>query len=351
MKFLSLKFFEPKVGSKIDFEIYVQSSEKKVLLLFNSETVFSEDEVARAKKYLEQKALFVREDQYMLIAKKSSDALSQAVSDGGTFDSEAGTQVTKVFFRSDELLSGQNGDQKLKTMVNMANNFVTDLLKTSKDERSSSLVEVLKGVANSDNEFVNHANQVAAISTMVGLMIENMNVENVIEINLGAILHGMGLAVMVKQPNAFFSQYANFQSFTPLAGSTNPDVLRKVIDKHFDGHNKFTSADNVVFLQHLALIETNIDKVKLDNIKSNSMSRTIADFRTILSAANEEGVRKANPYLSAKVLAVGDRLVSLMNYYKKNPTFVATAVRDLVELNSKTEIFDPKIIEKVSQMG
>ena len=235
MKFINMKSYDPQVGTQINFDIYVKTSDVKVLLLFKAETVFNQEDVDRCKKYLASSSMFIKEEDYLSMFKKETDDLKASIESGGDLDSTAGTKIAKSFFKSEELLSGSD---KLESMATMANAYVVDLLKSSKDQRTQTLVEMLKGLAHSSDEFITHANQVAAISTMIALMIENVSIDSIVEINLVSILHGMGLMVMSHQENEFFAQYADFGSFTESLGKTDQGVLQKVIEKHFNGHNK-----------------------------------------------------------------------------------------------------------------
>jgi len=349
MKLVNLQNFTPEIGQNLDFCIYLKTSDTKVLLLFNAQTLFNEEDLARYNKYNQPKCLFIKEEDYTKILNKEMANLQESIDSNEGIDAQAGLQAAKKIFSTGELLTSEG---KLDSMVNMANQFVVDLLKSSKDQRSQALVELLKDLSDNNDPFVNHANQVAAISTMIALMIEDVTLDYIIEINLVSILHGMGLMLMSNQKNEFFSNYADFNSFKELASKTDQAVTKKVIDKHFDGHNKLTTSDNVIFLQHLNFVELNLDKIKIKNIKPQSLLKTLSDFKTILVSANDVSQQTSNPYISAKILAVGDRLVSLMNFYKKNPEFVSLSIRDIEKINTQAKpIFDKKIIDKVSQMG
>lgn len=348
MKFITLKSYDPKVGTTINFEIYIKTSEVKVLLLFKVGTVFSQEDVERCKKYTAMNCLCIKEDDYLALFQEDTEHILASLENGGTLDTQAGSKIAQNFFKSEALLSGDN---KIESMTKMANTYVTELLKSSKDQRTQALVGILKGLVDSTDEFVTHANQVAGVSTMIAMMVEGVTLDNIVEINLVSILHGMGLMVMSHRENQFFNSYADFSSFKELVGKTDQVVLKKVIDKHFDGHNKLTTSDNVIFLQHLSLIEQNLDKIKIKNIKTAGLVKTIGDFKKIL-VVSTESTHEANPYVSAKILVIGDRLVSLLNFYRQNPTFIESAVRDLQQLNDQPKpIFDKKIIDKVSQLA
>lgn len=348
MKFVNCQNLKPAVGSTLSCDIYVKASEQKLVKMFNAQTEFSQEDLARFTKYHDSNVLYVKEEDYLLIFAKEAQDLKNAFVEKGEVDAEAGFAISKSFFKSENILQGEN---KLGSMVKMANQFVVDLLNSSKDQRTQALVEILKGLNTSDCIFVNHANQVAAISTMIALVVENVTIENIVEINLVAILHGIGLMHMSNQKNIFFDSYADVDSFKESVGKTDGAVVEKVVKKHFDGHNKLTTADNIIFFQHLTLIENNIDKIKIKNIKSPNIIKTISDFKKILGTT-EETKQAGNPYISAKILAVGDRLVSLMNFYEKNPGFFDSSVKEIKRINQvDNPIFDTKIIDKVSMMA
>lgn len=347
MKLVNLKNFQPVVDTSLSCDIFVKASEVKFILIFKKDMVLNAEDLTRCKKYNDMNCIFVKEEDYFSIFKKETTELKASLDKGGEINTRAGATISRNFFRSEELLSSDN---KLESMVNIANNFVVDLLSSSKEQRSIALMEMLKNLNVTDDLFINHANQVAAISTMIALMVENVTMDNIIEINLVSILHGMGLMLASNEKNDFFSRYADVSEFKESIGKTDLNTIKKVIDKHFDGHNKLTTSDNVIFLQHLSLVEQNIDKIKIKNIKSQSILKTIGDFKLILGAT-ETSTPTNNPYLSAKILVVGDRLVSLMNYYKKNPTFIEASIKALLEINeSPKPIFDKKIMAKISLM-
>jgi hypothetical protein len=347
MKFVNYQNLKPEIGSNLSCDIYVKASEQKVVLMFKAGSEFSLDDLTRFNKYHDSNVLFIREEDYLLMFAKESKDIKASFEANGEVDTKAGFAISKSFFNSEQILKGDN---KLDSMVKMANQFVVDLLNSSKDQRTQALVEILKGLNTSDNVFVNHSNQVAAVSTMIALMVENVSIENIVEINLVAILHGIGLMHMSSQQSEFFETYADISNFKESVGKTDVAVVNKVVAKHFDGHNKLTTADNIIFYQHLTLIEANIDKIKIKNIKSQNIIKTIADFKKILGTT-EETKQISNPYISAKILAVGDRLVSLMTFYEKNPAFFENSVKEIKRINEgEKPIFDTKIIEKVSMM-
>lgn len=348
MPFVNLKDYEPIIGTVLACDLYIKTSEQKVLLLFKTGSILNAEDIVRCKKYSQMNCMYAKEEDYLSLFKKETDDLKSSLDAGGEIDIKAGFKLSKTFFKSEALLSSDN---KLDSMMSVANQFVTDLLKSSKDHRSQALVDIMKELSSSEDVFINHINQVSAISTMIALMTENVTLENIIEINLVSILHGMGLMLVSNQQNAFFSNYADIANFKEAIGKTDQAIIKKILDKHFDGHNKLTTSDNVIFLQHLTLIEQNIDKIKIKNIKSQAILKTVSDFKMILGST-ESTALKSNPYISAKILVIGDRLVSLMNYYKKNDSFITSAIRALEELNkSPKPMFDIKIIEKVSQMA
>lgn len=347
MKFINYQNIKLVEGDRILCDLYVKASEQKLILIFKKDIVINNEDLIRITKYLDAKVLYVCEEDYLLMFNKEACNLKNSLDQNGVIDSEAGFIVSKNFFNSENFLQGDN---KLDSMVKMANQFVVDLLKNTKDHRGQALVEILKELNTSDSIFVNHSNQVAAVSTMIALIVENITIENIIEINLVAILHGIGLMHMSNQRDAFFETFADVSGFVELMGKTDPDVVDKVVKKHFDGHNKLTTADNVIFFQHLTLIETNIDKIKIKNLKSQSVLKTISDFKLILGLTKNTA-NQTNPYISAKILAVGDRLVSLMNFYSKNSAFFESSVKEINRINQvENPIYDKKIVDKVSLM-
>lgn len=335
----------PKKGMTLGCDFFIKASEVKIILLFKEGTELNDEDVVRLKKYNDMKVLLIKKEDFLVGLLDESEKLKSALDSNGKIDSKIGAEVSKKFFNSEAILQDDN---KLNSMVKMANKFVVDLLKGSKDQRTQALVEILKGLNNSECEFVNHANQVAAVSTMIALMVDNVVIENIIEINLVAILHGIGLMQMSNQKNSFFETYVEFDNFRESIMKTDQAVVEKVFKKHFDGHIKMTTADNIIFFQHLTLIENNMDKVKIKNIKSANVLKTISDLKKILGATDETK-STGNPYISAKILAVGDRLVSLMKFYEKNSAFFETSVKEIQRINQVDKpIYDKDIIEKVA---
>lgn len=347
MKFISFQYSKLNIGDTLACDIYVKASDKKLVLIFKKNTILNSEDLARISKYSEAQVLSIKEEDYLLMFGKESDALKKSLDTNGVIDTEAGYTISKNFFSSEAILEGEN---KLDSMIKIANEFVIDLIKNSKDARSQSLVEILKELSVNDNVFVNHSNQVAAISTMIALMVDNITIDNIVEINLIGVLHGLGLMLMSHQRNDFFDSFADTSQFKESVGKTDPETVEKVVKKHFDGHNKLTTADNIIFFQHLTLIENNIDKIRIKNLRSQNILKTIGDFKLILGLTKNTA-NHSNPYISAKVLAVGDRLVSLMNFYMKNPSFFECSIKEINRINQgDNPIFDQKILDKLNLM-
>ena len=202
-----------------------------------------------------------------------------------------------------------------------------------------------------DNRYVSHANQVTAISTMIALMIENTTLENIVEIAIGASFHAIGMACMVNENDSdFFAKLADTSNFD-MTGKTEIEAFRIIIEKHFLGHRKLTSSESVIYLKHLSFIEINIDKIKINGMKPSLLLRIIKDFKYIQSSLQNAPAKVENPYISSKILAIGDRLVSLMYFYNKSPMMIENAIRDLTELNNTASpAFDIKIMEKLNKI-
>lgn len=348
MKFVQVKEFSPALGSSSPCEIYIKTSDVKVLLLFRPDHLFDENDLDRCKKYCESKSLYIKEADYLLLLQEKANAVKKEITETGKIDHQSGTVISKRFFSSEDILTSED---KLESLVSMASNYVVDLLKSSKDERTKALTDILKGMSTNQSPFVSHANQVAAISTMIALMVEGVSLDNILEINLVAILHGMGLMHISKEEDSFFDQYADVSKFGESLTRTDLTAVKKVIDKHFDGHHKLTTSDNVIFLQHLTLIEQNIDKIKIKNIKNSGILKTLHDFK-VAQSSHENAKVSSNPYISSKILVIGDRMVSLLNFYQKSPNFIASAIRDLENLNKDSNpLFDKRILALVGQLA
>jgi HD-GYP domain-containing protein (c-di-GMP phosphodiesterase class II) len=346
---LKLKSFQLKIGDVLGCDLFVKISETKAILLLKKGTLIAKEDLEIYAKY-EKNYVYLREEDFLSVFHCDAQAFAESLDKDGTIDIKATERLSTSFFKSEEIIES---DDKLKSMVNMANNLIQKLISSSKNSRSLMINQILQEMSSEeDNHYVTHANQVTAISTMIALMIENVTLDNILEIAMGASMHAIGLASMVNENDSkLFATFADTTTFDMSGGKTEISAFKVIIDKHFEGHRKLTSSESVIYLKHLSFIEINVDKVKNKNIKPQQLLRVVKDFKYIQSSLQTAPAKLENPYISSKILAIGDRLVSLMYFYNKSPTMIENAIRDLTELNNTaTPAFDPKIIEKLKQI-
>lgn len=346
---LKLNAFQLKIDDVLGCDLFVKISDTKAILLFKKSTVISIEDITIFKKY-ENNHVFLREEDYLSLFHEEAKKFALAFEQNGTFDPAAIENLTKSFFKSEEIIESAD---KLKSMVNMANNLIQQLLSSTKSERSNVINQMLEAMQDEeDNVYVSHANQVTSISTMIALMCENTTLDTIVEIAMGASMHAMAMSCMVNENNAkMFARLVDTSEFE-MPGKTDLDVFKLIIEKHFLGHRKLTASESVIYLKHISFIEVNIGKIKIKNINSQLLLRIIKDFKYIQSSLHTAPIKEENSHISAKLLAVGDKLVSLMYFYNKSPNMIESAIRDIVELNNTAHpAFDPKIIEKLKQIS
>lgn len=297
MKMKSVKSSFFKEGVNFPFKVYFQISESKMLVLFNENTVLEQEDLDKITHYIsENKKILISKDDY---AKYFASKLKS-----GSLDVEDTKEVAFHILEREKL-----GDEDyFHSVIADTNNIIKHIAEENQGPQSSFLLNLLKEMESTENEFMIHANQLFALSTtFLFLATGESSIEDIYDLGHGALLHGFALNYMNDSTDSTFSK-TFLQSVEKFKLKSDYLELEKVVTLHLNGHSLKTFDDITIYLESFDIMEIASNSVK--ETLSNGAPKLIHDFK-MLQIPKVIGLGKCkDPSLTARILLIADHVLS-----------------------------------------
>ncbi|MCB9094942.1 MAG: hypothetical protein H6621_07750 [Halobacteriovoraceae bacterium] len=334
------------IGEQILCNVYVHLSDGKAVLIMKQGDVLHEEDVERFAKYPRDKLLITKEEYNEYISSQKDKFIESVVNGDGELSQESKKElVAHVFNVSDD----DTAEEKVETIVGRSKELISGLLTNQSKFDFKQLLGVLKNMENDSDPYKIHASQVSSISMMIAQLVPAVQMEHINEIGLAAAIHSMGLQFL-SNPSGFNLVHPLFETEGfELGMDVDQNFVNKVIDKHFKGHYSLDAKEEDVYIKHLAFLKDIPLNSKYKNLIG--VKRTLDDFKKIQEKDSEAGVG-FNPYLSAKILIIGDRLLGHLKASSEGTSMADIVLRMKAEHSNsdKRVVYDHKYLDLLQEV-
>lgn len=297
MKMKSVKSSFFKKGEKLPFKVYFQISESKMLVLFNENTALEQDDLDKISHYIsENKKIMISKDDY---AKYFASKLK-----AGTLNAEGTKEVAFHILEREKL----NNEDYFHSIIADTNNIIQHIAEEDQNPQGRFLLNLLKEMESTENEFMIHANQLFALATtFLFLVSKKSDIEDIYDLGHASLLHGFALNYMNDATDRSFSE-TFFKKLSDFKLKSDYLDLEKVVTLHLNGHSLKTFDDITVYLESFDIMDT-VTKAVIQTL-SHGAPKVIHDFK-MLQIPKVIGLGKCkDPSLTARVLLIADHVLS-----------------------------------------
>lgn len=345
LKFLCINRINLTVGEPLRLNIYLHISKTKAVKIFNANDILLKEDLDKINSFKKQSVLILKDD-YDLMCDQNIESMCIALKNDSTFSPLEGSSIAKNVFAS------QGTSTNAEFITTKANEVVSALFDIPSNERATYLLELINQAESSVSAYTLHANQVSAVSVIIALTQPGLDINHLTEVSLGVFLHGAGLQALVdplaENELETILDFSNLSSIDPIERLK----LVQIIKKHINGHVSFEAFEEDIYLKQMNIVEQcfrNNGQLKM----TPGLKKTISDFNNSQNVTRIKSISLHNAYLPSKILLIGDRLVSYLNFYKGDEDCMKKSVMALRKSSRDPKnytLFDHNILDSLESI-